>query len=260
MKIGICGGTGLIGRNLAKDLLYGGDEVIIFSRSGKTPDSLKNFSNLKIIQTSMPESNALEGLDAIINLAGEPIVSGKWTSTHKKKIWTSRVDFTKNLVFNFQKLKKKPSIFISGSAIGYYGMYDKDDHSLTESSGQGKDYLAELCSEWEKEANVAEQLGIRTIIARIGIVLSKEGGALQQMLPAFKSFVGGPLGKGKQAMSWIHIQDIINALIYLMKNKDTSGVYNLTAPNPVNNESFSNTLGNVLSRPSFLKAPSFAIS
>ncbi len=258
MKIGICGGTGLIGQALAQKLLERGEEVFIYSRSGQTPTKLQAFPKLKMVKTSMPTSSELEGLDSLVNLVGEPVVSGRWTMEHKKKLWASRVDYTRQLVFHLQKVKKRPSTFISASAIGYYGMLT-GDIALEENSPSGNDFLAELSREWEKEAIVAKELGIRVIIPRIGVVLSKEGGALAQMLPAFQFFVGGPLGKGTQMMSWIHAEDLVNGFIFLLDKTELNGIFNFTAPNPVSNEIFSKTLGKVIGRPSFLKAPSFAV-
>jgi uncharacterized protein (TIGR01777 family) len=258
MKIGICGGTGLIGQALAQKLLERGDEVSIYSRSGQVPTKLKIFPKLKMIKTSIPTPPELEGIDVLINLVGEPVVSGRWTMEHKKKLWTSRVDYTRQLVFHLQKVKKRPSTFLSASAIGYYGMLS-GDQTLLENSPSGNDFLAELSREWEKEAIVAKELGIRVIIPRIGVVLSRDGGALAQMLPAFQFFVGGPLGKGTQIMSWVHAEDLVNGFIFLMDRSDLNGVFNFTAPNPVSNEIFSKTLGKVIGRPSFLKAPSFAV-
>lgn len=257
MKIAIIGGSGLIGKNIARSFLE--DEIFIFSRKKTLPAGLEKFSHIKLISSDKPNAKDLEGMDVIINLAGEPILGGRWSEVTKERIRSSRVDNTKQLVEELSKLQKKPSLLIQGSAIGYYGMYDSGKPLFTEKSEAGNDFLAKLCLDWEKEGLRAKEHGIPTAIIRIGIVLSSEGGALQQMLLPFKMFVGGPLGNGKQFMSWIHITDLVEAIRLIIQRKE-EGVFNLTSPNPCSNKDFSLVLGKVLHRPAIFPVPSFSVS
>ncbi|HMW06335.1 MAG TPA: TIGR01777 family oxidoreductase [Leptospiraceae bacterium] len=257
MKIAIIGGSGLIGKHLAKS--YSDHIVYIVSRKNSLPRDLANLSHVKLISSDHPKAADLEGIDVIINLAGESILAGRWTEETKKRIRSSRVDKTKQLIDDLSELKTKPKLFIQGSAIGYYGMYDSGKPVFNETEKAGSDYLAKLCLDWEKEGSRANEIGIPTATIRIGIVLAKEGGALAQMLPPFKMFVGGPLGSGKQFMSWIHINDLVSAIRFIIENQQT-GIFNLTAPNPCSNYEFSKTLGKVISRPSLLNVPPLAVT
>jgi uncharacterized protein len=259
MKIAIIGGSGFIGRNLAKELQKLGNEILIFSRKKILPSDLFGLPSIRLVSTSKPLATDLEGVDVLVNLAGESVIGDKWTDSRKQVLRTSRVEFTQDIVLELAKLKTKPKVFIQGSAIGYYGMHEAGEPLCNESTKPGDDFLARLCVEWEKAALPAKDLGIRTILLRTGVVISPENGALQQMLTPFKLFVGGPLGSGKQYLSWIHIEDMIQGIIFLIMNSNAEGIFNFTAPNPCSNKEFSNTLGNVISRPSFLPVPSFAI-
>jgi len=259
MKVGITGGTGLIGRSLAKKLCQKGEQVIIFSRKNLLPKDLQNLSSIELISNPLPSPEILSNLDAIINLAGESVIGERWTEKRKLELKTSRVNFTQDLVKNIIKSHTKPKVFISASAIGYYGMWEDKDPIFEETSPNGQDFLARLCVEWENAALEAREV-TRVVLARIGIVLSTQGGALAQMLPAFKAFVGGPISTGKQYMSWIHIEDITNAFLFLLDRSDLEGPFNLTAPNPVSNEAFSHILAKILNRPNLVKVPSFALT
>lgn len=260
MKVGITGGSGFIGKLLTRELCNKGHEVIIFSRKNTLPSFFKTLSNIHLITTNLPSSNDLEGLDGLINLTGESILGTKWDLAGKKSLWNSRVDYTKYLVDNLLKTKKKPSFFIAGSAIGFYGMYENEIPVCTEDSIAGSDFLADLCKNWEIESTRAVDLGIRTTIIRTGIVLDPNDGALKQMIVPFKLFTGGPIGNGRQYMSWIHREDMIGAIIYLLENPSLSGIYNMVAPNSVSNEVFSNMLGETLNRPSFFRVPGIALN
>lgn len=260
MKVGIAGGTGLIGSNLAKRLLELGHSVRIFSRSSNIPSNLRGQKNLEVVGGSFPKAKDLEGLDALANFAGSPIAGVRWTDKVKEEIRSSRLDYTESLVSSFLKIVgTPPKVFIQGSAVGYYGSYEKDTEEFSENSPIGNDFLASLCSEWEEKIKPISKLPVRSILVRTGIVLSKDGGALKSMLSPFRLGLGGPIGSGDQIFSWIHIDDAVNALVFALENSNVSGVLNLTAPNPVNNEVFTKTLGKVLRRPAFFRVPASAL-
>ncbi|MBK8397215.1 MAG: TIGR01777 family protein [Leptospiraceae bacterium] len=260
MKIGIIGGSGFIGRNLAQEIHKSGMEVIIYSRKKSLPVDLLDLPNMKLVTTSHPQAKDLEGIDVLVNLAGESVIGERWTESRKQALRQSRVDFTQTIVEELKKMKVRPKVFIQGSAIGYYGMYESSIPVCNEDSSPGEDFLAKLCLEWEAAALPAQELGIRTIILRTGVVLSTESGALQQMLTPFKMFVGGNLGTGNQFLSWIHIRDMVGGILFLIENSKAKGIFNFTSPNPCSNREFSNALGSVLSRPSYLPVPSFVIN
>lgn len=259
MKIAIVGGSGFIGRNLAKALHRAGEEVIIFSRKNSLPQELMGLANMHLVSTSKPSTKDLEGVDALVNLAGESVVGEKWSDKRKEALRTSRVDFTRSIVEELAKVKVKLKVFLQGSAIGFYGMYETGNPVFSEDAKSGEDFLAKLCVDWEEEANRMKEFGVRTVLIRTGIVLSPESGAMQQMLLPFKMFVGGPLGNGKQYMSWIHLADMIGAIQFLLANPKAEGAFNFTAPNPCSNEEFSTVLGKVMGRPSFMRVPSFPL-
>ncbi|EMK17201.1 TIGR01777 family protein [Leptospira kirschneri str. 200803703] len=256
MKIGIVGGTGLIGRNLTFRLLEIGYSVRILSRFSNIPELLQGKKNLEVIGESFPRPESLKHLDAIINLAGSPIAGVRWTKKVKEEIRSSRVDYTESLVSSISKVADTlPKVLIQGSAIGYYGSYDDNTENFSEHSSYGKDFLASLCVDWETAAEPISKLGIRLVQVRTGVVLSPQGGALKSMLPSFRLGLGGPLGSGNQILSWIHIEDAVNAIIHLLENPNFSGPFNLVAPNSVNNKVFSKTLAGILKRPAVFKVP-----
>lgn len=253
-KIGIFGGTGLIGKSLSEKLSEKFD-VTVFSRGKSESDDHEK--KIHYVQYDTPEKIPLGNYQILINLAGEPILGGRWTEEKKRKISQSRKDFTQRISQTLQKSDQKPELFICASAVGYYGMYEEGPQ-FTENSNSGNDFLSLTCREWEAAADTgAEQ--IRTVNARIGIVLSDKGGALTQMLTPFKLFAGGQVGSGKQFMSWIHITDIVNAFLFLIENSEIQGPVNLTSPNPASNSEFSRILGKVLHRPSWLPVPEAAL-
>jgi len=251
MKLVIAGGTGLVGRALVA--ASPADEVVVLSRRASigTPKTVVWDG-----ASSGPWQNALEGADAVVNLAGESVADGRWTAARKKILTDSRINATRALVAAISAAKKRPRVFVSASAVGFYG--DRADEPLDENAKPGSGFLARLCQEWEKEARVAEPLGVRTVVLRIGVVLSKEGGALAKMTPLFKTGFGGPLGGGGQWMSWIDAEDLA-ALIRHAIASELSGPVNATAPEPATNRDFSGTLGSVLFRPAILPAPAFAL-
>ena len=255
MRILITGASGLIGKALRPTLEAKGYELILASRrEPKDPQHVQWNPDTGFAE---PDLSRLEGLDAVIHLAGENVSGLRWTEEKKKAIRDSRVFGTRSLIETFDKLKAKPKAFISGSAIGFYG--DRGDEVMTESSPAGKTYLSEVCKEWEAESRRAEDMGIRTVLLRTGIVLSKDGGALATMMTPFKLGVGGVVGSGKQWMSWITLDDVVGIINFALENESVRGAVNVVAPNPVTNEEFTKTLGSVLYRPTFLPLPEFAV-
>lgn len=255
MKILITGASGLLGENLQKSLLSKGHELLLATRHKPEKDNQIYWNIEKgFREEDLPR---LETLDGVVHLAGETI-TGRWSEEKKRKIRDSRVFGTRSLVDAFSKLSNKPKVFVSSSAIGFYG--DRADEELIESSAAGDTFLAKTCAEWEAEARRAEDLGIRTVLVRTGVVLAKEGGALGQMLTPFKFGVGGVIGSGKQWMSWISLEDEIEIFNFALENESVRGAINATAPNPATNEEFTKTLGAVISRPTILPLPEFAVN
>ncbi len=261
MKILITGGTGFIGSHLVQALLKEGHHPVLLSRDADSATKrFQKCSNLPVYQwnslTEETPEEAFEGVDAIINLAGENIASGRWTEKKKRAIQNSRITGTRNLLAPLQHLKKKPRLLLSASAVGYYG--ECGDNIRTESSPAGEGFLAETCKCWEEEAGKAEAYGLAVCRVRIGIVLGKEGGALQKMLPPFKLGLGGKSGSGLQWMSWIHKDDLIRLLLFALHH-NVPPVLNAVAPEPVCNKEFSRTLAAVLHRPAFFSVPAFVL-
>jgi uncharacterized protein (TIGR01777 family) len=205
-----------------------------------------------------PPEGAFDGVDTVIHLAGEPVAEGRWTAAKKERLRESRVAGTRNLVQGMVKLAVKPKVLISASAVGYYG--SQGDSILTEEAKPQADFLAEICAAWERESHAAREIGIRVINPRIGIVLGENGGALAKMLPPFYFGIGSPLGSGKQYMPWVHIDDLVGMILFAAQSEKLAGAMNATAPTPVTNREFTNTLGRVLGRPTFMPAvPPFAL-
>jgi uncharacterized protein (TIGR01777 family) len=253
MKVLITGASGLIGTALQKSFDEKGYDMLLAGR-GKP----KNANEIEWnAESGFAEPEKLEGIDAIIHLAGEPI-SSRWTEEKKKKIRDSRVLGTRNIIETLSGLQTKPRVLISASGVGCYG--DRGDDVMTEMSGPGDTFLAKVCRDWEAEARRAEDLGIRTVLLRTGIVLSKHGGALAEMLTPFKFGVGGVVGSGKQWMSWISFDDIIAIYNRALEDETMRGAINAVAPNPVTNEEFTKVLGSVLYRPTILPLPEFAVN
>jgi len=201
--------------------------------------------------------HAAESADAIVNLAGASIGGGRWTEERKRLLRTSRVDLTEHLVRNLAGLTRRPAVLVSASAIGYYG--DRGEEVLAESSPAGNDFLSRLSGEWEAAAMGAEKLGIRTVIMRFGIILSKSGGALPKMVTPFKLGVGGKLGSGKQWMSWVALDDVVGAIRDAIATPSLRGPVNVVAPNPARNADFTRALARVLHRPALFPAPALAL-
>jgi uncharacterized protein (TIGR01777 family) len=250
MKIVVSGASGLIGTQLVAKLSSSGHEVVrLVRRSPKTGEIQWN------PKSGTLDAAALEGADAVIHLSGAGIGDKRWTDGYRKEILDSRTATTALLAKTMASLSRKPSVFLSGSAIGIYGA--RNDEQLTEVSTHGTGFLAEVCEQWEAAAKPAVDAGIRTVYLRTGIVLSPKGGALKKLLPLFKLGVGGKFGNGKQWQSWISIDDEIGAIEHLL-TANVSGAVNLTAPNPVTNAEFTKVLASVLKRPAIVPVPTFA--
>ena len=250
MKIVVSGASGLIGTQLVAKLSSSGHEVVrLVRRSPKAGEIQWN------PKSGTLDAAALEGVDAVIHLSGAGIGDKRWTDGYRKEILDSRTATTALLATTMASLSRKPSVFLSGSAIGIYGA--RNDEQLTEVSTHGTGFLAEVCEQWEAAAKPAVDAGIRTVYLRTGIVLSPKGGALKKLLPLFKLGVGGKFGSGKQWQSWISIDDEIGAIEHLL-TANVSGAVNLTAPNPVTNAEFTKVLASVLKRPAIVPVPTFA--
>ncbi len=249
MKILIGGATGFIGSALVPFLKNYGHEVTILTRKRDDPRGI--FWNP---DESQLDGNALEGFDAIINLAGENI-AGRWSEAKKQKILDSRVKSTQLLCQTLSKLKKQPQVLLNASAIGYYGYHLEKEVDETAPKGDG--FLAEVCQQWENATQAAKDAGIRTVIMRFGVVLSPQGGALAKMLTPFKWGLGGVVGSGKQWMSWIALDDLLDAIFHFLTHPECEGPFNVVSPHPVTNEIFTKELSEVLNRPAFFPLPAF---
>lgn len=262
MKIGISGGTGLIGSRLIQNLVARGHSILLFTSKDSLPVEWKGMP-ITLIPYRIPKGKDWEGIEAFVNLAGENLAGVFWTKNTKERIYKSRVEHTKNIVNSILESRKSHSkslhTFIQASAVGYYGFFEKNFGIFDENSPKGEGFLSDLCQDWEDASKPLEKESIRLAIVRIGIVLDKKGGALSKLLPVFQSFVGGPIGKGTQGMSWIHFKDMIGILTFLLESKNVSGIFNACSPHPVSNEFFSKTFGEVLGRPAILKTPSLAL-
>jgi uncharacterized protein len=258
MKILVIGATGLIGRSLCRYLTADGHTVAASSRSISNPKDLAvtEFHQWDPQSGPLP-SAALKEVDAVVNLAGEPIDARRWSDQQKRKIRDSRVVTSQNLVDGLRSVDHKPTVFVSGSAVGFYG--DRGDEQLVESSTAGSGFMSELCEEWEHEAGRANDLGIRVVQVRTGVVLSRQGGALKKMLAPFKLGLGGPLGNGKQWFPWIHIDDIAGIFHHAIITASLAGPVNGVSPYPVTNAEFTRELGRALHRPAFLPVPEMAL-
>jgi uncharacterized protein (TIGR01777 family) len=257
MKTFLTGGTGFVGTFLSQDLAQKGHEITILTRKKTTPAS--PHGRVRFVTDDPKHEGPWMGEvarhDWIINLAGASI-STKWTEENKQILYDSRVLTTRNLVAALAAGDRR-QLFCSTSAPGFYG--PRGEEELTEASSPGRDFLAKLAQDWETEALKAQDLGIRTVITRFGIVLGKEGGMLGEMVPIFKKFLGGPVGNGLQWLSWIHQQDLVRAYLFLPEHPDLVGPVNFTSPNPVRNRDFAKALGRALSRPTFMAAPAFMV-
>ncbi|MFW6129309.1 MAG: TIGR01777 family oxidoreductase [Candidatus Aminicenantaceae bacterium] len=258
MKILLTGGTGFVGRHLSLRLIQDGHELTILTRRQKKSEQARSgVTFLYGDPTGRGQwQEAIKKHDGAINLAGASIFS-RWTRKNKKAILESRINTTRNIVEGIPSDSEKKFTLFSASAVGYYGFHK--DEKLTENSPPGDDFLARVTRRWESEALKAKEKRARVVITRFGIVLGEKGGALGQMIPLFKYYIGGPIGNGKQWFSWIHIKDLCEAFVFLIKNQEISGPVNVCSPNPVRNKQLAHSLGKVLGKPSFLPAPGFLV-
>ncbi len=251
MRILITGGTGLIGWHLCSALLAQGHQLTVLSRDPALVPARCGAAARAI--TALDEWDADLSFDAVINLAGAPIVDARWTARRKQALWDSRVALTQQLVQRIAAARQKPGVLLSGSAVGYYG--SRGDAVVDESSAAGADFPARLCAAWEQAARAAESSAVRVCLLRTGLVLSRHGGLLGRMLPPFKLGLGARLGDGNQWMSWVHVDDHVAMLLKLLNDPQASGPYNLSAPQPVTNREFTAALAAALHRPAPLMAP-----
>lgn len=262
-RIVVTGGTGMVGRELVSRLLQARAHVTLLARSPSRAKQLFSTPSMSVLaydaalDTPLPSSvrDAVLGADVVVNLAGEPIDSGRWTSIRKRELRDSRITGTRKLATILDQ-STRPITFISASAVGYYGA--SESLVFTEAARPGTDFLADLASEWESVALQSKHPG-RTVVLRVGVVLSSTGGALDKMIPAFRAFLGGPPGSGRQWFSWVHIDDLVRLILHTAVDHKWSGVYNATAPKPVRLTEFCKQLGRALGRPSWLPIPARAV-
>ena len=251
MKVAVAGANGLIGSNLVRALRARGDEVVPLVRNPRNPGEVRWDP-----RAGGDWTKALDGVDGVVNLAGANVGAKRWTGEYKKEIRESRLQATRALVEAMRAATRRPRVFVSASAVGYYG--DRGDEEVTESTQPGSDFLARLCVAWEEEAGRAEQLGVRTVLFRTGVVLDREDSALAKMIPPFKAFVGGPIGSGRQWFPWIHIGDEVELILWALDGT-VRGPVIASAPNPVRMKEFARALGRVLHRPALFPVPPFAL-
>lgn len=264
MKIIIPGGSGMVGSLAAASFARDGHTVIILSRSPEAAKQGLTQSGVGNIQvrgwdaaTAQGWGELVDGDTAIVNLVGENLAGGRWTAAQKKRILESRVKAGQAIVQAVEQAAQKPAVVLQVSGVGYYG--PSEGELITEASPPGNDFPAEVCQAWEAASAPVEALGVRRVVMRTGVVLSTRGGALPRMLLPFQFMIGGPLGDGRQWLSWIHELDQVASFKYFIDNPASKGVYNVTSPNPVTNRDFSKAIGQAMGRPSWIPAPAFAI-
>lgn len=257
MTVSIIGGTGLIGTELARQLLSSGENVIILSRSPERARGLPAGVTAAKWDTVNPENNieVMEESNAVVNLAGAPIMK-RWTASHRRRIRISRISTGEILTESIERAGRKPAVLVQGSASGYYGAGESE---ADENSGPGDDFLARVAADWENSTADVEKAGVRRVIIRTGIVLSDRGGAFPLIKLPFRFHAGGPLGSGKQYMPWIHIRDEARAIRFLINNQGAEGPFNLTSPQQITNYEFSRTLGKVMGKPAILRVPGLLV-
>jgi uncharacterized protein (TIGR01777 family) len=259
MRVIITGGTGLIGRALVENLASDGHEVVVLSRAPERTTGLPAGVRAERWDARTADGwvHLADGADAIVNLAGENLSAGRWTDEQKRRIRDSRLLAGQAVVQAVEQASRKPGVVIQASGIGYYG--PRGDKEITEDAAPGRDWLAQVAVQWEDSTAAVEAMGVRRAIARTGVVLSTQGGALPRMMLPFRLFVGGPLGGGKQWFPWIHLQDEAAAIRFLIDTNAAAGPFNLAAPQPLTNAQFSRVLGQVMGRPAIIPAPAFAL-
>ena len=258
MRVIITGGTGLIGRSLAGVLVDAGHDVVVLTRSPGKTDAPAEISYVAWDGRSADGWGPLvDGAGAVVHLAGASIAEGRWTAARRQVIERSRLDSGAAVVAAIRAAQRKPDVLIQASGVGYYGPLG--DETVTEKAPAGRDYLARLAVDWENSTAAVESLGVRRCVIRTGVVLSTKGGALPRMMLPFRFFVGGPLGSGRQWFPWIHMEDEVGAIRFLLEHPHAKGVFNLSAPAPVRNAEFGRALGKAMGRPALLPLPAFAL-
>jgi uncharacterized protein len=258
MRVLITGATGLVGIALVTSLKRDGHYVCrLLRKKSEDQQETKYGCDIAWDSKSGTFGSAADNADAVINLAGAPIADGRWTADRKEVLRNSRVETTRGLVAAMEKMSPRPKVLLSASAIGYYG--NRGDEILTEASGPREGFLSRLAEEWEAEALKARSLGIRVVLARFGIILAREGGALPPMTLPFKIGAGGKLGSGMQWMSWIALEDVVRILRFVIEGEAISGAVNVVAPEPVTNAQFTEILAKTVHRPAFFAAPKFVL-
>lgn len=259
MRTIITGGTGLIGRALAANLVEDGHQVILLSRNPDRATDLPKGVTVERWDARTAEGwgHLADGAHAIVNLAGENIGAGRWTAERKRRIRASRINAGQAVVQAVQAAQNKPDLVIQSSAVGIYG--PRGDEEITEGASPGSDFLSQIAVEWETSTAPVDEMGVRRPIVRSGVVFSNQATAFQRMVLPFKLFVGGPIGGGRQWLPWVHVADEVGAIRFLMAHPEATGPFNLTAPDTVTNAGFGRTLGKVLGRPSFMPVPGFAM-
>jgi uncharacterized protein len=258
LRIAIAGGTGFVGKSLSSKLLKLGHQVFILTRHVQQNKAKDGLSYIRWLSSDADPALELQEVDVIINLAGESINSGRWTDRQKEKIIESRLQATDEVLHIVKKLESKPKVLINASAIGVYGTSETETFT-EEAQASGNDFLATTVGQWEEKALQATDLGIRTVLCRFGIILDATQGALPSIALPYTLFAGGTVGSGKQWVSWIHIEDVIEAIVFIMEHDEIKGPVNFTAPTPVQMKQFGRTLGAVLHRPHWMPVPSFAL-
>ena len=259
VKVVVAGGSGFLGRALCKRLMSKGHEVVVLTRGTARRDGDLRYATWPAVDEPGLWREEINGAGAVINLAGANLADKRWTHYRKEELHASRILATRALVSAIRDATPRPPVFLSGSAIGFYGGQPEGGPEFDESGPPGSDFLATLVVDWEAEAHAAEALDCRVVFVRTGIVLAREGGALQKLMTPFKFFVGGPLGSGNQVMSWIHLTDWVSLVSWLAEHPSATGAYNCTAPNPVTNAELSKALGVAMGRPSWLRVPGFVL-
>ncbi len=261
MKVVVTGGSGFIGSTLIPMLIVEGHEVVLLTRS---PDSVRSRVDQRVKveewdgKTPGAWSSHIDGADAVLNFAGESIAGKRWTSAQKKRIIESRVDATNAIVAAIGKASKKPAVLINASAVGFYGPVESGE--VTEEYQRGNTFLSETTDRWEQSARAVQQYGVRLVLLRISVVLGEGGGALEKMLLPFRLFVGGPIGSGQQWFPWVHVDDLVGAVLFAFSNKDVSGPVNVAAPQASTMKEFCAALGKTLHRPSWAPVPRFVLN
>jgi len=255
MHVLVTGGTGFIGQALCRQLAGEGHALTVLTRHAQRAAPLLPAGARTV--TALAQLQREAGVDAVVNLAGEPIADKRWSSARKRELETSRIALTRELVAWMRGASPRPRVLVSASAIGYYG--DQGNNSVTEGSAPHDEYQHRLCRDWEREALAAREYGIRVAVLRIGLVVGSGGGFLQRMLPPFRLGLGGPIGSGRQWMSWIEREDLLAMIHLLLEREDLDGAFNATAPEPVSSRVFARTLGAVLRRPAFMPLPAFLL-